>query len=77
MDYSFLYLLQMKQYANQKLITCQVESRLDSVTKIMGGGGGEIKLTRPIHHEAHETKCLLFLSGVYIVLSTKRLLHLS
>ena len=72
----------MKQCVSQKLSTCHVESRLDSVTKIMGRGGGVggwggIKLKQPIHHEAHETKCLLLLSGVYIVLSTKILLHLS
>ena len=29
-----------KTMRNQKLSTCQVESRLDSVTKLMGGGGG-------------------------------------
>ena len=71
----------MQQYVNQMPITCTVESRLDSVTKIMGWGGGvgggEIKLTQPIDREAHGTKCLLLLSGVYIVLSTKMLLHLS
>ena len=60
---------------NQKLSTCQVESRLDSVTKLMGGGGGRNQAQAT--HEAHETKCLLLLSGVYIVLSTKMLLHFS
>ena len=35
------YLLQMQPYVNQMLITCIVESRLDSVTKIMGWGWGE------------------------------------